>query len=238
MSALLRSLSPLAALVCGVSAYASAPPALPSGASAKLSALLPNSGQTVQIMKLESKLTIVNLQRKVLQAGGSPDALRIVMASLAKGEKPSYDARLNISKEEFAKYLAFQPVLAPTGKNMKLAVVRDSNRVTFTDSDTNGVLRGLSFDLKSGELRVPEGFSFKALAVIPSTAPDRSIDIRSGFQWNLLGYSAETQSGIRGQVSLYQLGDGQAVLSYRRTSSLVHGVFNNNESEILVRYER
>lgn len=233
-----RSVTLVAALVCGLTAYASAPATLTPGYAAKLSALLPATAQNTQVMKLESKLTIVNLQRLVLQKGGSPDALRVVMASAAKGEQPSYDSRLGISREEFGKYITFQPVFTSTGRTLKLAVVRDSGRVTFTDASGNGLLRGVSIDLQSGELRVPEGFTFKPVVISVSNAPDRSIDIRSGFQWNLKGFNAETESGIHGQFSVYQLGDGQSVLSYTRRSSLIRGVFNNTESEIILKYAR
>ncbi len=189
-------------------------------------------------MKLGSRLAIVDLQRRVVGVGGSREALQTVMASAARGETPSYDARLGITRDEFARYLAFQPVLMGTGKAIKLSLIRDGNRLTFSDTPANSVFRGLSFDLKTGDLRVPEGFTFRAISVPPTTGSDRSIEIRSGFVWNFKGFNAEAQNGVHGQVSLYQLGDGQILLGYHRLSSLVRGVFNNAESEVILKYSR
>lgn len=236
-----RRLPALAALLGSlVTAQASVPGALPPGTvpagPVRLSGLLPASNQTAQVMRSGAKITIVNLQNRVVSLGGSREALQMVMAQVARGEMPSYDPRLGISKEEFTKYLAFQTTLESTGRSMKLAVSRDPARVLFSDVAANGLLRGLSFDLRSGELRVPEGLTFRALSVDPSTAPDRSIDLRGGFQWNLKGYNAETQSGINGQLSLFQLGEGQSLLVYKRLSSLIHGTMNTTTSEIILRY--
>lgn len=219
-------------------ACAAAPTALPASALPRLTALLPGSGQTAQIMKMGSRLALVDLQRRVVNVGGSRQALQTVMASAARGEAPAYDPRLGLSREEFSRYVAFQPVLMGTGKFVKLAVVRDAFRLTFSDAPANSVLRGLSFDLRSGDLRVPEGFVFRGMQVIPSAAATRDIDIRSAFIWNVRAFNAEAQNGVHGQVSLYQLGDGQVLLGYHRLSSLVHGVFNNTESELIVKYTR
>lgn len=210
------------------------PPAMPLNlGTQKLSALLPQPGQSAQVMKLGSRLAIVDLQKRVVDTGGSREALQKVLEQAAWGQVPSYDERLNISRAEFGKYLAFQPVLMPTGKSVKLNLSRDATRVTFGDVGAGIPLRGLSFDLKSGELRVPEGFSFLPVPVAPNTAPDRSLDIRGGYQWNLRGYSAETQNGLSGQLSLYQLGNGQTLLAFKRTS-MVRGAVN--EAEVLLMY--
>lgn len=231
-------------VMCGtLSAVSVGVPSLPVNSSGnRYLALLPGSNQVAQVMRKGTRLTILDMQQRVLSVGGSREALQNAMASVAKGQIPAYDARLGISQAEFdryiANYIAFQPTFESTGKTMRLSVVRDASRVTFTDTASNGLLRGLSFDLRTGDLRVPEGFAFKAAVIAPSTAPDRSIDLRGGLQWNLRGYNADTQSGINGQVSLFQLGDTQVLLIYKRVSSLIHGTFNNNASEIILKYTR
>ncbi len=228
---------PALALLSALTVAGSALPAQSVAAVSlsRLPGLLPGVGETAQVMRLETRLTVVDLQQRVIEVGGSPDALRAVLASTARGEVPVYDMRLGISKEEFGRYLAFQPVPAPTGKTVKMPVIREPTRVTLGDAPgLNGLLRGLSFDLKTGELRVPEGFSFKPTAVQVSSAPDRTVDIRGGYQWNLRGHNPDTQNGIRGQFNLYQLGSGQIMLTYKRTS-LVKGVFN--EGELILRYD-
>lgn len=208
-------------------------PPLPLTNAGKLANLLPQPGQSAQIMKLGSRLTIVDLQKRVLDTGGSREALQKVLEQAAKGQVPSYDERLNISRAEFGKYLAFQPVLVSSGKTVKLTLARDTSRLTFGDIGNGIPLRGLSIDVRTGEVRVPEGFSFLPLPVIPSSAPDRSVDIRGGYQWNMRAYSAETQNGLSGQLSLYQLGNGQVLLAYKRTSMIKGAV---NEGEVLLMY--
>lgn len=236
---LARRLLPLAALLGALGVVYASVPTTPIGSGgSKFLSLLPSTGQTAQVMRAGAKLTIVDLQQRVMSVGGSREALQEVMASVAQGQIPAYDPRLGISKEEFSKYLVFQTVPVATGKTVKFAVTRDAYRVTFSDAPVNGLLRGLSFDLKTGELRVPEGFIVKPVVVSASTAPDRSIDLRGGLQWNLRGYNAEAQNGINGQLSLFQVGDNQVLFIYKRVSSLIHGTFNNTSSEIMLKYTR
>lgn len=212
---------------------------LPSGSSlaSRIAPLLPLPGQTVQIMKLGSQLTVVNLQQRVIEVGGSREALQNVLATISRGGVPSYDERLGISRDEFGKYIAFQPVLLPTGKSLKIPVVREGTRLLFGDAPgLNGVFKGIIFDLSTGELRVPEGFSVKPVARTPSSAPDRSLDISAVYVWDFkASYNAETQSGIKGQLSLFQMGNGQVVMGYKRTS-MIRGIIN--EGELLLSYAR
>lgn len=212
-------------------------PTLPGTIAARVAALLPASDTHAQVMKLGSQIATLNLQQRVTSMGGSPAALKTVLASAARGQVPTYDARLGISREEFGRYLAFQPVLLPTGKTLKLSLLRTGQRVTLLDQTSNpAVLRGLVFDLKTGEVQVPEGFTFRPTALPASTAKDRSIDLRGGVQWNMRGYDPISQNGIRGQLSLYQLGSGQVLLSYDRTNML-RGV-PGERAELLITYPR
>lgn len=205
--------------------------------AARIAALLPTPGQVAQVVKIGSRITSVDLQKRVIEAGGSRKALENVLAVISSGGTPTYDERLNISRAEFGKYLAFQPVILPTDRTLKLPVTRDASRLTFGDTaGLNGVLRGLTIDLHSAELRVPEGFAVYPVAGSASSAADRSIDIRSAYIWNLTpSYNAQTQNGINGKFSLYQLGNGQVLLIYKRTSML-RGVVS--EGEMILSYTR
>lgn len=194
---------------------------LPSGWQTKLAALVPQPGQAVQLMEERPSLVLVDLQQRVIRAGGSPDALRAVMTSAARGQRPSYDERLGIPRAEFERYLVFQPVLAVTGKSLKLPLTREGNRLRFGDAPgLNGVLRGLVLDLGNGELRTPEGFASRPRPVTVTSAPDRTLDIRGGFEWAVRGNSPVTQNGINGQLQLLQLPGGQVILSYYRLSMM------------------
>lgn len=211
---------------------------LPAPTATRLAALLPGNGQVAQIIKLGSKLTVVELQKRVLEVGGSREALQNVLAVIAKGGMPTYDERLGITRDEFSelsKYLAFQPIFVNTGKTVRLPVTRDAGRVTFADAPGLSILRGLSFDLRSGELRIPEGFTIKAQAVATSAAPDRSLDIKQAFLWDIKVYSAATQNGASGRLWLYHMANGQVVITYKRMS-MIKGI--PNEGELMIGYQR
>ena len=210
---------------------------LPTALTARVAALLPEPDQTAQLVRRGSRIATVNLQQHVTSVGGSPAALRTVLATAARGQVPSFDARLGITREEFRRYLAFQPVLVPSGKSLKLPLLRTPQRLTFPEQPSvPALLRGLSFDLRSGEVQVPEGFSFRPVRVSGNTASDRSIDLRGGVQWKMHGYDPISQNGIHGQLSLHQLGSGQVLLTYHRTNML-RGV-PGEEAEILLTYAR
>lgn len=215
----------------------SLPPTSTVPLAARIAALLPKPNQAAQVVKFGSRIAAVDLQEKVIEAGGSRRALQNVLAVIAQGGVPSYDENLGISRAEFGKYLAFQPVILPTGKSVKLPVVREATRLIFGDAPgMNGVLKNVSIDLNTAELRVPEGFAVRPVAVTPSSAPDRSIDIRSAYTWTFNpSYNAKTQSGINGQMQLFLLGNGQVLLIYKRTSML-KGVVN--EGNLMLSYAR
>jgi hypothetical protein len=177
----------------------------------------------------------VDLSLRVMNVGGDPQALNQVMASAQRGETPAYNERLGISKKEFLSYLVFQPTLAAS-RTIRLSVSRDSNRVSFGDAPgMNGMLKGVIIDLRTGEMRGPEGFSAKATSVAPSDSEDRLLDVKSGFQWNIRGNNSGTGNGVRGVLNLLQLSSGDIILSYSRTSML-HNI--TTRGELIVRYHR
>lgn len=220
-------------------------PAVGSGASevsglsvaARVVALLPRNESSAQVVSMGSQIATVNLQQRVTSVGGSPAALKTVLASIARGQQPSYDSRLGITRSEFTRYLAFQPTLVSSGKTVHLSLLRSAQRLTLLEMPgAAGILRGLSFNLKTGELQVPEGFTFSAVPLAASTAKDRSIDLRGGVCWMMRGYDPVSQNGIQGQLQLYQLGNDQTLLTYSRTSML-RGI-PSEKAEVMLTYAR
>lgn len=228
----------LGALGAAASVASVTPPPLPSGWQAKIAALLPQTGQTVTLLERRPSISTVALELVVASAGGDREALRQVTASAARGVAPTYDKRLNVSPEEFKRYIVFQSTLASTGKTFRLNVSRDSSRVTFSDGPyMNGVLKGVSIDLKTGEMRGPEGFSARPVAVPANDDPERGLLVRSGFQWLMNGNNAQIGNGVRGTLNLLHLSSGRVVLSYRRKSMIDRRV-DDFDRELIVEYTR
>jgi hypothetical protein len=173
----------------------------------------------------------------VTNVGGSPDALRTVIVNVSQGKAPVYDARLGITQDEFKRYLVFQQSLAPSGKSLKLPLTRDTSRLTFGDAvGMKGILKGVTIDLKTGELRVPEGFSTRPSAVTPSASPSADrLDVKLGYQWNVRANDPVTQNGINGELTLLMLSNGQIILSYNRLSMLRGRI---DEGELILGYTR
>ncbi|MBB5361262.1 hypothetical protein [Deinococcus humi] len=231
---LLPSVLLLASLGTAVKTDA-APPLTGVGLS-RLSALLPLQGQTVTVMEKRPSLSTVDLRMRVERVGGSPEALYQVIVSASKGVRAPYDPRLGISEEDYRRYLVFQEVLVSTSKNVRLALTRDSSRVQFGNTPgLNNVLDGLSINLRTGELRGPEGYSALPTLVVPSTAPDRVLPVRNGFQWKLLGSDATAGNGVRATLNLLELESGLIILNYSRTSMINRRL---TEGEIIIGYDR
>lgn len=200
----------------------------------KVAQLLPTPNQLAQIMELGSQVAVVELSKHVQKAGGNPEVLRSVIASVSRGA-PNYDARLGISREEFMRYVTFQPDIMPTGRRVRLPLRRLGNRLMIADvRGEAGILRGLSFNLITGELQVPEGVIVKPVPLYVNPKTDHSVNIQGGFKWNLSFYNANTQNGIKGQLGLYKVGDDQVILVYKRFS-MIKG--RTNEGQVIVKYK-
>ncbi|MBZ9713880.1 hypothetical protein [Deinococcus multiflagellatus] len=202
----------------------------------KLSSLLPQTAQPVTLLTRRSSISTVQLELQVANAGGDPGVLRQIAVSAARGIKPVYDERLNISPEEFRKYVVFQETLVSTGKTFRLAVTRDATRVTFGDGPSmNGVLRGVSVDLKTGEMRSPEGFTARPATVPANDDPNRGLEVKTGFQWRIFGSNATQGRGVNGTLTLLHLSSGRIVLAYKRNSMMDNKI---NQGELIVDYTR
>ncbi|WP_412028148.1 hypothetical protein [Deinococcus yunweiensis] len=216
----------------------SGPAVLPltSGWQARLSSMLPGAGQAADVMSRQPSISVVALQRRVVDVQGDPAALNRVLSDVQSGVKPTYDRRLNITPDEFARYLVFQQVLKPAGRSLRLPVSRDTSRVSFGDTaDLKGVLKGVYIDLKTGEMHSPEGYSARPVNVPASLAPDSTLRVLNGFLWKVVGNDSRLGNGVRGTLNLLQLEDGQIILSYKRTS-MMRNVLNSGE--IILRYRR
>lgn len=211
-------------------------PPLTAGGLVRLAALLPLPGQVATVMVKQPSLSTVELRTRVERVGGSPEALYQVIVSAGRGVRAPYDPRLGISEEEYKRYLVFQEVLVSTSKTVKLPVLRDSGRVLFGNvSGLNGVLDGLSINLRTGEMRGPEGYSALPIPVVPSTAPDRVLPVRAGFQWKVIGSDATAGNGVKGTLNLLELESGLIILNYTRTSMINRRL---NQGEIILGYDR
>ncbi|MCP2014193.1 hypothetical protein L1280_001330 [Deinococcus sp. HSC-46F16] len=209
---------------------------LPSGWLTRLVGLLPQPGQSAQLMDWQPSRLIVTLTARVAETGGDREALRTIMSKFQRGEKLAYDPRLGISRAEFDSYVLFEPSLVPSNKRVKLPVTREGNRLRFGDvAGLAGVLRGLEIDLLTGELRAPEGFSGKPQAFVADNGQERALDVQSGFEWNLRGNNPYTQNGINLIVQLVALKGGQIVLSVSRFS-MMNG--RTSDGRVIVQYVR
>lgn len=210
--------------------------ALTGGWLTRLVGLLPQPGQSAQLMDWQPSRLIVALPGRVAEMGGDREALRTIMSKYQRGEKPAYDPRLGISRAEFEGYVLFEPLLAPTGKRVKLPTTREGNRLRFGDvAGLDGVLRGLEIDLLTGELRAPEGFSGKPQAFVADNGQERALGVQSGFEWSLRGNNPYTQNGINLSVQLLSLRGGQVVLSVSRFS-MMRGT--TSDGRVILQYAR
>ena len=188
----------------------------------KLSPLLPQSGQLAQVMEARPRFSVAEVRRRVLDVGGDQQVLEQMMNSAQRGLPPIYDQRLKISEADFRRYLVIQQELQPSGKLIKLSVVREANRFTFGDSSGASLLRGISLDLSSGDMRFPEGFTAKpeALVITAAQALDDPLGKRSGYVWKVRGSNPLTQTALSGHFALLALEDGSILISYDRNSIL------------------
>ena len=89
-----------------------------------------------------------------------------MLMTAQRGLPPVYDQRLKISEADFRRYLVIQQELQPSGKTVRLSVLRDATRLLFGDAGGTSLLRGISLDLATGEMRFPEGFTARPEALV------------------------------------------------------------------------
>lgn len=227
----LLSVFVLCALATVAQGAAPPEPPLASGWQGRLAAMLPQTGQSVYLMERQASIVAVELARGVATANGDPAALTRVLTDIQRGVSPTYDPRLNITEAQFRSYVVLQNTLAKS-RALKLALSRDANRVFFGSmGGAAGVLSGVTIDLRTGEMRGPEGFTARPSNLSPTAG--RELDVRSGFQWKMNGSDSTVGNGVRGTLYLLQQGSGQIILYYKRTS-MVRRV--TTEGEVIIGY--
>ncbi|TSA86394.1 hypothetical protein FNU79_06960 [Deinococcus detaillensis] len=190
----------------------------------KLGPLLPQTGQLAQIMETRAKFSMTEVRRRVLDAGGDPRLLDQMQVSAERGVAPLYDKRVKISENDFRRYLVIQQELQVSGKVVRLSISRSGNRLTFGDAGGTALLRGISLDLETGDLRFPEGFSAKPealnISAIQAASAEDPLGKRSGYVWNVRGSNPFTLNALNGHFALLSLGDGSVLVSYNRNGIL------------------
>ncbi|GGQ96216.1 hypothetical protein [Deinococcus ruber] len=183
----------------------------------RLSALLPTAGIIAQVLETQPGISVVELQQRVSQGGGDLKILASVVGQIQNGNIPIYDERLGISRAEFQRFLIFRNTLEPSGRTVRLSLLRDGSRLAFTDGQGSAsTLKGLVIDLNSGELTTAEGFSARPRSVQMIAAQDSSgLGISGGFAWDVKGSNPRTQNALQGHLSLLQVSGG-VLLSYNR----------------------
>ncbi len=188
--------------------------------------LLPATGQQAQVLEIKTQLSLVQLRRKAAEAGADAQILNEVLGSGQRGQLPGYDPRLKISEAEFRRYLVFDQALQPSGKMLRLSVQRDGNRLIFGDMGGTALLRGISIDLSSGEMRFPEGFSARPdyvyISALQAAQKDDPLGARSGYVWQVRGSNPTTQTALNGHFALMGFSNGTVLLSYSR-NGIVRG---------------
>lgn len=210
----------LLGLASSVSLAFSAIPTLPpDNVRSRLMGLLPLANTSAQLMLSQARVSVLDFQQRVVQSGGDLKVLANVLGQAQQGRVPSYDERLGITRAEFQRYLIFRNTLEPSGRSVRLAVSREGNRLTFGDVPGAGILKGLSFDMNSGELNTLEGFSARPHPVqINSVQDSTGMGASSGLSWDVKGSNPRTQNALQGHLSLLQFSGGQVLLSYNRVS--------------------
>lgn len=198
----------------------------------KLAPLLPFGGQLAQVMETQAKFSMTEVRRRVLDAGGDPRVMEQMLASAERGVAPLYDKRIKIKEDDFRRYLVIQQELQPSGKTVRLSVRVSSGILTFGDAGGTALLRGISVDLNSGEMRFPEGFSAKPdslnITAMQAAAAQDPLGKRSGYIWKVRGSNPVTQTALNGHFALLSLNDGSVLLSYNRNGILNGSVASGN----------
>lgn len=188
--------------------------------------LLPAASVPVQVLEAKAQLSVVQLRRRAAEAGADQQTLNEILGKVPRGQMPGYDPRLKISEADFRRYLVFDQTLQPSGKVLRLSVQRDGSRLTFGDMGGTALLRGISIDLSSGEMRFPEGFQAKPeyvyVSALQAAQKDDPLGARSGYVWQVRGSNPATQTALNGHFALMGLSNGTVLLSYSR-NGIVRG---------------
>jgi|GEM_PF-5974705 len=191
----------------------------------RLLALVPDTTQAAEILKWGVDPEIVVIRERITQAVRQDPAWFRDYSDLFPGRTPPYHPKFGVSEGEYRRLLTESGVrLLKTGGAARVTVTVTSTRVTF-QGGTNGaeVLKGITLNLTTGELRVPEGFTAKPHSVSVNGQNDNvGLPSRTGWGWSIVGTNAQTKTVVRANLSLLQLETGEVLLAYNRASSVNH----------------
>lgn len=190
----------------------------------RVQAMLPAPGQEATVLAWARNAQVEVISERIAQAGRlNPAWFRAYFASVVPGSTPGYDQHLGdagVTPADFQLWLKFRNKISlqPVG-SLRLNITRSGNKVLFGSAPGSEALKGLTLDLATGELRTPEGFSGKARSVQVSAGDDQfDIGARSGYGWTVQGSDPRLQNAIYATLNMFQLANGQVLLSYNRRS--------------------
>jgi hypothetical protein len=174
-----------AAALCAADAPGPAPASRPATRAATPqdpAALLPADGADVDVMRLtasprEQELA-AKLQRAVAQ---DPVWWKGHVAKAKIGEPLAYDARLGLTREEYAEYQTLTMGLARQ-KVIKATVTRTGGRVTLRFGDQLPDMPELVLDAAAGSVATPMGVAAERSTIV-ATEDQKVTGPWSGVQW-------------------------------------------------------
>ena len=185
---------------------------------ARLSPLLPQPGQNARIMEWRTTAAgVATIQDRL--ADNAPALLEDFVASVRLGRVPPYDPRFGVTRDEYARTVVFRNTLTSTSRGVRLNVIRTDRKLTFGQAVGAEAMRGVSLDLVTGEMRLPEGYIARPHAVQVSAELDGTgLGARSGWGWKFQGSDPKTFNAIDASISLMRLASGSVVLTFNRIS--------------------
>lgn len=206
---------------------------------ARLLAMLPDSAQSAQVLEYTQDPEYAALQERVdFAMRQDPLWFRDYLAQYQGQSRIPYNPKFGVNEREYLRYIGdcCRGVrLTKNGKAVRLSISRSGNKVTFQGGGGADGLRGLTLDIVTGELRVPEGFSARPHPII---ANDNALGLqpRKGWGWQITNSKASSRMSMWAGFSLLQFQNGTVLLSYHRQTSV--GGQLQPELDLNVLYEK
>lgn len=189
----------------------------------RMLAMLPENAQNAEVMAWVPDPEVVAIKERIRQAQQQdPRWFREYAAEHADDPVPPWHPKFGVTESEYARTLSPDWLhLEKTGKQVRLFLSRTGNKVVFQGGPGAEALRGLTLDVSTGEVRIPEGFSAKPRTVDLSEKDDHiGLGARKGWGWSFEGVNLKTHVAVKANLNLLQLASGGVVLAYNRGSTL------------------
>lgn len=190
---------------------------------ARLQPLLPDHLQSADVMNWVPDAEVAAIKERIRQASRQdPRWFRDYAAEHSGESVLPWHPKFNVSESEYQRALSPDWVsVQKMGKSARLYMAKTSERVTFQGGPGAEVLRGLSLDLNTGELRTPDGFVARPKAVnVPAVADTTGLGARRGWGWHIESVNLVTKTAVIANFNLLQLSSGAVVLAYNRGSTV------------------